>query len=86
MPHAATARQPDAARLPAIARLAAATAATAYGFVPTGAVALACAAAAAARAARGADPAPFDRRADAWLTATLFIGAAVELPVILAAL
>jgi len=85
MPHAAT-RRTDASLLPAAARLAAAAAATLYGFIPTGLVALACAAAAAVRASRGADPEPFARRADLWLTATLCIGAAVEVPVILAAL
>jgi len=86
MPHAATTRRADASLLPAAARLAAAAAATLYGFIPTGLVALACAAAAAARAWRADDPAELLRRADDWLTVTLLVGAAVELPVILAAL
>lgn len=85
MLHDTTTHQADANLLPAAARLAAAVAATLYGFIPTGIVALTCAAAATARARRGDDPAAHLRRADGWLTVTVLVGAALELPVILAA-
>jgi hypothetical protein len=57
-----------------------------YGFVPTGAVALVLAARAAAARHRFPDQAARLRdEAQRWLVATLLIGAAVELPVIAAA-
>jgi hypothetical protein len=60
---------------------------TLYDFVPTGAVAFALATRAAT--VGGRDPraaARLRRQAERWLIATLFIGAAVELPVIAAAI
>ena len=66
---------------------AACLAATLYGFVPTGVVALALASRAAA--VGRSDPSLAARRrrsAERWLIATLLIGAAVELPVIAAAI
>lgn len=59
---------------------------TLYGFVPTGVVALGLSLWAMGLSFRGDDPGRARRLAGRWLLVTLFIGAAVDVPVIAAAL
>ena len=59
---------------------------TLYGFVPTGVVALGLSMVALGRASRGEDAGPAQRAALKWVVVTLFLGAAVEVPVLAAAL
>jgi len=70
----------------ATALVAGSTALTLYGFVPTGVVALGLSVWAMSLTCRGEDPGHARRLAVSWLLVTLFVGAAVDVPVIAAAL